>query len=176
MPNSIAWIRPFLCIRKQRKRPKRRGFEPRTSWRATLSWGRLVLVKTKQTLKSSEGRTCWKCNNAVQQYVNTVQLSIIVALCREKKIICLQETQQKVKTSHILKDYLGLHSYTRKHTLTFIAVNLTFTCILMCWIPHGCCLVWKYVSRVVHPQKSSKVDVKYLHMPVWASHPTLHFL
>ena len=32
------------------------------------------------------------------------------------------------------------------------------------------------MSRAVHPQESSKVDVDYRRIPVWASHSTFHFL
>ena len=32
------------------------------------------------------------------------------------------------------------------------------------------------MSRVVHPQEFSKVDVDHRHIPIWASHYTFHFL
>ena len=36
--------------------------------------------------------------------------------------------------------------------------------------------LYSVMSRAVHPQEVSKVDVEHSHMPVWASYSTFHFL
>ena len=44
-----------------------------------------------------------------------------------------------------------------------------------CFARQSICSLQSGMSRAVHPQEFSKVDVHHRHIPVWASHSTFHF-